>query len=308
MTGAALPRTHERPALSHRVRVIAGLLLVGVCWTVSWTHARPYSDYTFFPLWLGYILTVDSIVEWRTGTSPIARSGWRVAWLFVLSVPLWWVFELLNRLVGNWVYHLPRDYGRMTRFLLSSVAFSTVMPAVLTTAELVRSFRLDWLRALPGMPMSRGWLAGYHLAGWLMVLATALWPGYAFPLVWLALVFIIDPIGTALGADSVGRHLARRDWSIVLNLGLGTLLCGFFWEMWNIRAMPKWTYDIPHVGWLHIFEMPILGYGGYLPFGLEVYAFYALGRWVLTRAGVDRFPLAQVAATPGFDQPETRLL
>lgn len=29
--------------------------------------------------------------------------------------------------------------------------------------------------------------------------------------------------------------------------------------------------------WLHVFEMPLLGYGGYLPFALELYALY---HWV----------------------------
>jgi hypothetical protein len=51
--------------------------------------------------------------------------------------------------------------------------------------------------------------------------------------------------------------------------------------MWNVYSLPKWTYAIPHVGWLHIFEMPILGYGGYLPFGIEVYVAYALARRIL---------------------------
>lgn len=300
MNQVAFGQADQRAKRSYPARAVAGLLLVGISWAVSWSHLRPFSDFTFFPLWLGYILTVDAVVDWRTGTSPIARSGWRVIWLFLLSVPLWWLFEMLNRLVGNWVYHQAREYHRVVGFLLSSLAFSTVMPAVLTTAELVRSFRLGWLRSLPALPMTRGWLIGYQLAGWSMVLATALWPDYAFPLVWLALIFIVDPIGTALGARSVGRYLARRDWSIVLNLALGTLICGFFWEMWNIRAMPKWTYDIPYLDWLHIFEMPILGYGGYLPFGVEVYAFYALGRWLVERAGVTRFPEARVADEHAF--------
>jgi len=304
----AARRAHIRVRGGYAGLAIAGLLLVCVSWVVSWSQLRPYSDFTFFPLWLGYILTVDAALQWRTGTSPIARSGWGVAWLFVLSIPLWWTFELLNRLVGNWVYHQARDDGQVVRFLLSSLAFSTVVPAVLTTAELVRSFQLGWLRSLPAMPMTRPWLVGYHVAGLLMVLATALWPDYAFPLVWLALIFIVDPIGTAAGAGSTGRRLATGDWSIVLNLGLGTLVCGFFWEMWNVRALPKWTYDIPHVDRLKIFEMPILGYGGYVPFGLEVYAFYALGRWALARAGVTSAPVARVAGCSSFDRSETRHL
>jgi hypothetical protein len=33
---------------------------------------------------------------------------------------------------------------------------------------------------------------------------------------------------------------------------------------------------VPYANWFHIFEMPLLGYGGYLPFALELYALYHL--------------------------------
>jgi hypothetical protein len=46
--------------------------------------------------------------------------------------------------------------------------------------------------------------------------------------------------------------------------------------MWNFFSFPKWHYQVPYVSFLHIFEMPLLGYGGYLPFGLEVYSLYNL--------------------------------
>jgi hypothetical protein len=44
--------------------------------------------------------------------------------------------------------------------------------------------------------------------------------------------------------------------------------------MWNYFSYPKWIYHVPWGNWLHIFEMPLLGYGGYLPFALELYALY----------------------------------
>ena len=53
---------------------------------------------------------------------------------------------------------------------------------------------------------------------------------------------------------------------------IAALVCGFFWEMWNYYSYPKWIYHIPGVGVLHIFEMPLLGYLGYLPFAWELYA------------------------------------
>ncbi|MBA3275375.1 MAG: hypothetical protein H0T72_06245, partial [Chloroflexia bacterium] len=41
--------------------------------------------------------------------------------------------------------------------------------------------------------------------------------------------------------------------------------------------------DIPYASRPLVFEMPLLGYGGYLPFALEVYAFYHLLHGVFTR-------------------------
>lgn len=42
------------------------------------------------------------------------------------------------------------------------------------------------------------------------------------------------------------------------------------------KSLPKWIYDTPGVNFLHIFEMPLLGYLGYLPFSLELYSIYKL--------------------------------
>jgi hypothetical protein len=42
--------------------------------------------------------------------------------------------------------------------------------------------------------------------------------------------------------------------------------------MWNYWSFPKWIYHIPGVGFWKVFEMPLFGYGGYVPFALELYA------------------------------------
>jgi hypothetical protein len=47
------------------------------------------------------------------------------------------------------------------------------------------------------------------------------------------------------------------------------LICGFFWELWNFKSLAHWEYAVPFVQRFHVFEMPLLGYAGYLPFGLE---------------------------------------
>ena len=262
-------------------RCLVGLTLIGLFWSISWLQWRPISDYYFFPLWLGYILTVDGIVALRSGTSPIQRHGWRVIWLFAVSVPLWWLFEGFNEVVGNWQYVAPARYTSLEYALLASLSFSTVVPAVLTTTELVRSFRMDPLRRLPRIEPTPALLIAIHLVGWLMVALTLLWPNLFFPLIWISVVFVLDPIATWLGGCSLAWHVARRDWSPVFNIAIGTVVCGWFWEMWNIYSLPKWTYDISYAEFLHVFEMPLLGYGGYIPFGYEVYLFTLVARQLL---------------------------
>jgi hypothetical protein len=74
--------------------------------------------------------------------------------------------------------------------------------------------------------------------------------------------------------------VTRGNWSQVVTAALAALICGFFWEMWNVHSLAKWVYSIPYVQRFHIFEMPILGYAGYLPFGLEC---AVIGDWVLRR-------------------------
>ena len=62
--------------------------------------------------------------------------------------------------------------------------------------------------------------------------------------------------------------------------------------MWNVNSWPKWVYEVPFVGFWHVFEMPLLGYFGYLPFAMELFAavhlvlgWFGLGRTdYLTRA------------------------
>jgi len=66
-------------------------------------------------------------------------------------------------------------------------------------------------------------------------------------------------------------------------LWIGCLICGFLWEFWNFHSFPKWIYHTPHVQFMHVFEMPILGYSGYLPFSMELYALYHLLTFIIEK-------------------------
>jgi len=250
-----------------------GLILVAICWPLNWTLPGVRSAYLFFPLWLGYVLLVDALVQVRTGSSIWTRSRKDFLLLFAISAPVWWLFELINLRTGNWEY-LGRELFSPLQFnLLCTISFSIVVPAIFETADLVRSF--GWMHRIasgPRVPAARAVFIGLFVIGLTTLSAMLVWPKIFYPFAWTALVFILEPINYWTGRAYFLKQLGKGDWRVVIALSLGGLVCGLFWEMWNYFSFPKWIYHIPVLGFLKIFEMPLLGYGGYVPFALEVYA------------------------------------
>ncbi len=268
-------------------QLVIGLVLIAIAWPLAWASISPLSGYTFFPLWLGYLLTVDGLAERRTATSLLRRDRRRFLLLFVFSIPLWWLFELANHFLKNWEYlEAPgyNDLPRPSQIALSSLSFSTVMPAIFETAELWRSVRplrrpLSWIRIAP----SRPGLVAIALLGLAMFLGSLAFPDILFPLVWIGLFLALDVINVLTGGHSIAAQVAAGRWDTVIVLFLAGITCGLFWELWNYWSLPKWIYDVPLVPAPKLFEMPLPGYGGYLPFALEVYAAYHLFHTLLFR-------------------------
>lgn len=254
-----------------------GLGLVALFWTLNWTLSGLRTQWAFFPLWLGYCLSVDALVYLRKGDSMLTRNPRAYAALFLISMPGWWLFETLNWRTQNWFYEGRQFFSDLQYFAFASLSFSTVMPAVFGTAELARTFK--WIKNL-----RRGWritpnkktLLSFFIAGWGMLALLLFFPRYFFPFLWISVYFILEPINAWLGNRSLADYVAKGDWRPVIALWIGCLMTAFFWEMWNFYSYPKWIYQVPFVDFLHIFEMPLLGYGGYLPFSLELFAIYHL--------------------------------
>lgn len=264
----------------------AGALLNALAWISSWARIGPW-PYTFFFIWLGFILVLDGVNVARTGTSPLSRHLGRFVMLFVYSAPFWWIFEGLNVPVQNWHYRLDQPYSLLAYIAITSLDFSTVLPAVMELAELVASIPGMRPRLAPSDPAPRlplAWALGLVALGLLMLWLPFQFPRFAFGLVWLCLAFLLDPINNVLGRKSASAHFLARDWRFFVTLPLATLFCGFFWEMWNSRALPGWYYTVPLVDQApHLFAMPLPGYLGYLPFGIELFAMYQFALLVTRR-------------------------
>jgi hypothetical protein len=271
-----------------------GLALIALFWPLNWLLPGLRTHWGFFPLWLGYSLTVDALVYRRKGHSLLSRNTLAYIGLFVISAPAWWLFEVLNWRTANWFYTGREQFSDLEYVALASLSFSTVMPAVFGSAELVSTS--GWLRRLgrwpghwPRIRPTRATTLGFFFVGWLTLALMLIWPKIFFPFIWIAPYLILAPVNVWLGNRSLSKHSAVGDWRPVIALWVGCLICGFFWEMWNFYSNPKWIYQVPYLDGLPIFEMPLAGYGGYIPFALELFALYHLALGLIGKRGLESY-------------------
>lgn len=245
-----------------------------VGWLISWAHILPFSSYTFILIWGGFILVVDGLNYRLRHTSLLSRSPKAFLFICLLSSLFWWYFELINIITRNWYYIIDVPITPLGYQFEATLFFTTVIPAVFEVTELVhfkqilgRTFK--WFKTPTFI-----WIL-MLAAGISAMVLPFIQPDVFFPLIWLAPWLILDAINYKLKFDSLISDVVNGDWTRVVNLALATFFTGLLWEMWNLHADPKWVYAIPHVGFTKIFEMPLVGFAGYLPFGWAIFAFYS---------------------------------
>jgi len=248
-----------------------GLVLIAAGWILAWTESLVAPDWrrhTFTPLWLGYALTTNALVFRDTGRSPLThRTAWFLA-LFPVSAVFWWLFEHLNQFVNNWYYTGAEARSDWGYFVQATLPFSTVLPAIVGTLAWLRGCPRMEALALPPIKVNPvlAWLA--LATGVAALAAMAVSPEGFYAALWVGTPLVLLGLQQIVIGDTLLSPLARGDWRPLLQPALAALVCGFFWEMWNYGSLAQWHYSIPHAQRFHIFEMPLLGYAGYLPFGV----------------------------------------
>jgi hypothetical protein len=258
-----------------------------VGWLLAWTRWEHFAwgqKYTFTPLWLGYILIINALIQWQTGKCPIVNRPVFFALLFPVSAIFWWVFEYYNRFVQNWLY-LGFDVGPTEYFLHATICFSTVLPAVYSTAVLLEKFP-GLQREMTGpnfqIPKPKLWAWTSLVLCSIAFLCIGIYPQYLYPLLWTGPLLIWLSLSQLHNVPEYFGKLEVGDWRTVWTWALAALICGFFWEMWNFHSYAKWEYQVPFLHGGLLFEMPIAGYLGYLPFGIECYIMTRLVSRVLS--------------------------
>jgi hypothetical protein len=259
----------------------AFILLAESAVLADWTAV---STWTTPICWWGYLLLLDAGLEARTRRTFFGGSTARVAGWLTLSILFWLVFEAYNLRLGNWEYvGLPRS--RAARLLGYGLSFATILPGLFLTSAALRAFGiLRRVRCRPWRPTRPG-LRRCVIAGALCLALPPLFPPaagrYLFAPVWVGFVLLLEPINDRLRAPSILSDLRRGEAGRAWRLVLAGYLCGLLWEFWNYWASAKWVYHVPFLPTVRVFEMPVLGFLGFGPFALEIYAMYgtAVALW-----------------------------
>ncbi len=251
-----------------------GLITGAVTWFFAWTRFSwfaPLQPHTFAPLWISFILAVNGWCYQRTGHCMIIDRPKYFFFLFPASSVFWWFFEYLNRFVQNWSY-TGVHYNAKEYFLYATISFSTVLPAVLGTRELIEStLWINIFKRFYPVKISQSRILIWEIltvsaAGLLFI---GIKPDIFFSFLWVSPLLIIVSLQSLMGEKHIFSHLSTGDWRFLISCATAALVCGLFWEMWNYYSLAKWEYTVPFVNRFKIFEMPLLGYAGYLPFGME---------------------------------------
>ena len=254
-----------------------GLAILAVGWTLSWNRFawfRPFQvQCSYFPMWAGFILIMNALCVRRSGHSPMTDHPWAYAATFPASSLFWWFFEYLNRYVWNWYYVGISELSALEYSFYATICFASVLPAVAAVAAWLHTFPVFDDRVYSDMARINlrrpGWCVFLAVLAAIGLAGIVFFPDYAYPFLWISPLTVFVLVQFLLKERSVLDSFAVGDWSFFIRFAVASLICGLCWETWNYYAYAKWIYAVPWVHRFQIWEMPLIGFGGYLPFGIE---------------------------------------
>ncbi|MCA1575217.1 MAG: hypothetical protein LC770_11925 [Acidobacteria bacterium] len=244
----------------------------------------------FTPIvWTGYILFSDALVFRVRGRSLLTTDRIEFPIIIIVSIACWWLFEFYNAprfwrsdLELWWHYHNlePNPYLRRLGY---DWAFATIFPAMFLTAQLLRVTLFKKLSRFRPLYLSRAALYLMIILGANgAIVPLVFFSAWLAPVIWLAFIFLVDPINYLRGWPSIIGDLQQGDCRRLFSLLSAGGICGILWEFWNYWALSKWTYTVPYLGSVKILEMPVLGYLGFPPFAVECWVMYIFLRSLLS--------------------------
>lgn len=261
-----------------------GLLVIAASLVSAASGVRLVGEFLTPLCWTGFILLVDGLLARRAASWLAGRPG-ELGLMALISIPSWLLFEWYDR-PRFWDPFGPELWWHYEglipwpwRGIGYAWAFATITPAVLLLGELLQPAARRIAGHGSGGRVPAELAAVLAVVGAILAGMPLLWPSPYFAAnVWVAWPLLLDPLNRALGRPSLLGDLETGNRARPLALLVSGLLCGVLWEAWNWLAVAKWRYTVPFLGHVRVFEMPVLGFLGFAPFALAVFALYVFLR------------------------------
>ncbi len=243
-------------------------------WLIHWTDV---------PLFWGTALMLDGWVYKRNGgVSLVSKMPQELIGIGVASVSGWMIFEFLNFFVDdNWYYPMGDMLDREEFLLYACIVSSGLLPIAFEWYCLFKTFPKLRNRFSNGIKIKTNTLMDnlILLACFGGMFASGLLPDTMFFILWLGPPIILAIVLKKIGVWTPVMDIGKGNWTPALLGALTYFVTGFCLEGQNylsaIHAPNLWTgdpaywqYSLPYVDAFHVFEMPLLGLWGYLPFGI----------------------------------------
>ncbi|KAA1245316.1 hypothetical protein [Aquimarina sp. RZ0] len=264
-----------------------GLMLWGSTVFLQWTHNTSllsWLHWSDIPLFWGCILMIDGWVYVRTGgVSMISKAPQELLGISLASIPGWMLYEFINFFVDNyWYYPYANLMTRQEILIYALITSAGLMPLAFEWYCLFKTFP-SFSRKYSNGPkiiFSEKVKTYLLVLGFTLMFITGLFPEQMFITMWISIPITLAAVLDKLKIWTPILEIGKGNWSPILLFALTYLLEGFILEFQNFFSVAPdsqptfidsplyWKYEIPYVGILHVFEMPLLGYAGYLPFGI----------------------------------------
>ncbi|MFZ1703788.1 MAG: hypothetical protein WAT79_05550 [Saprospiraceae bacterium] len=289
-----LPPTKPVVKVSWPLWFWIGLVAWGASVFFLWTKAHEpvlFLHWSDFPLFWGLVLMIDGWTYVRNGgRSIISERPQEMVGIGVSSAMGWMLFEYLNFFVDdNWYYPFGNIIDR-EQFLLYAIVISTgLLPLSFVFYELFNTFKFFKKRFSEGPKfiLPETWktlLIIICIAG---LIGAGLFPNVMFFSLWLTPGMLIGLVLDKIGVWTPLRSIGKGNWQPTLVFALTYLAAGLCLECENYfsgihdgrdvtftMAPAYWQYNLPYINDFHLFEMPILGFFGYMPFSLFCWAWW----------------------------------
>ena len=273
-----------------------GLGVIGVAEALLFAGEPPVAGWFTPIVWTGYVLFIDALTARLTGRSYLTTDRVEGVLVALASIACWWLFELYNAprfwrggvdAQGLWWRYHGLEPNLFLRRVGYDWSFATIFPAMFLTAAALRATVFRRARMRPWQPSSRIIALAVAVGAVGVVVPLVFVSIWLVPLVWAGWVLLLEPLNYRRGRPSWLADLGRGDTSRLFGLLASGAVCAVLWESWNYWAGTRWTYSVPYLGSIKIFEMPVLGYLGFPPFALEAFAMYHWLRGLLDRSPSD---------------------